>query len=263
MLARLGAATKSISEAHDQQPRSTSAAARVVIGWRKIGIQTLVVACAARGPSLPHLYVNSPTQQRPKAVIVPRICEIRSSLACHGTTRRRTWGRAPSTRPRGMRAAQLKSTGSRAHRPGRHPPRSDNAPDMAAPRFFAPPSLDTIAPELLERIALYVAVSQEPHKPSPGLAALLRTCRRVYATLNPDRNHILWAHVFGERFDLGAPARRLGPGYTTPANLTCELRHRIYSLRRIQHCYTHPETIAYDLWIVCAMLSLFWWLFSG
>lgn len=116
------------------------------------------------------------------------------------------------------------------------------------PARGSPPSLDTVAPELLERIALEIVLGQQPHQPSPGLAPLLRTCKRIYATLTPGTNKVLWANVFRGRFDLGAPERRLGPAFTEPDNLVYELHRRACSLYRIQNCYPNYEGVMDDLW---------------
>jgi hypothetical protein len=122
---------------------------------------------------------------------------------------------------------------------------------------YAPHSLHTLAPELLERIALETALAQEPHRPSPGLAPLLRTCKRIHAILTPRTNKILWANVFRGRFDTNAPERRLGPGFTEPDNLVHELHHRVCSLQRIRNCYPRYDVAVGDLWTMCAALLLF------
>src|SRR5258708_21770811 len=74
--------------------------------------------------------------------------------------------------------------------------------------MFSPPSpLLALPQELLERIALHLALSNQTGPPV-NLIPLLCTCKYVRHALS---SNDLYAKIFQGMFDVDAPRRRLGP----------------------------------------------------
>ncbi|THH07596.1 hypothetical protein EW145_g3269 [Phellinidium pouzarii] len=95
------------------------------------------------------------------------------------------------------------------------------------------PSLDTVPLELLEHIAFLAAIHPLLGPPS-ALHSLLVVNRSVHAALALDRNPLLYARICAAKFDLAAPARRLGFSALRAPILAAELVKRCRVLKRLR-----------------------------
>lgn len=94
----------------------------------------------------------------------------------------------------------------------------------------SPSPLFAIPQELLERIALEVALSSS-RGPPVNLIALLCTCKYVHHALSSTD---LYAKIFRAMFDVDAPLRRLGPRAVRSRFLASQLKTYCTALRRIR-----------------------------
>src|SRR5229473_39184 len=98
--------------------------------------------------------------------------------------------------------------------------------------MFSPPSpLLALPQELLERIALHLALSNQTGPPV-NLIPLLCTCKYVRHALS---SNDLYAKIFQGMFDVDAPRRRLGPRALNSRFLASQLKIYCTALRRIRH----------------------------
>jgi hypothetical protein len=112
--------------------------------------------------------------------------------------------------------------------------------------------LERLAPELLERIAVH-AGTLGFFGASPALFALLRTSRTLHTLLAPKNNAHVYARVFRAKFDAGAPARRLGPGWTHSRHLLAELHARYDMLSRLRCGVIIWDKLVVDLWTMSVL----------
>jgi len=94
-----------------------------------------------------------------------------------------------------------------------------------------PSPLLAIPQELLERIALHLALSNTTGPPV-HLIALLCTCKYVRHALSSTD---LYSKIFRGMFDVDAPRRRLGPRAHHSRFLSSQLKTYCTALRRIRH----------------------------
>jgi hypothetical protein len=94
-----------------------------------------------------------------------------------------------------------------------------------------PSPLLAIPQELLERIALHLALSNTTGPPV-HLIALLCTCKHVRHALSSTD---LYSKIFRSMFDVDAPHRRLGPHAIHSRFLVSQLKIYCTALRRIRH----------------------------
>ncbi|WFD31351.1 hypothetical protein MSPP1_002386 [Malassezia sp. CBS 17886] len=115
--------------------------------------------------------------------------------------------------------------------------------------------LERIPPEVLERIALYVAEPRvgahsgggQPEGPPQDFLHLLVVNRSTYEQLCARHNAALHARIFQAHFDTDAIQRRLGAGGVTTAALAAELPVRFRALQAIRrYVVAHPPPSAND-----------------
>ncbi len=92
-------------------------------------------------------------------------------------------------------------------------------------------SLLAIPQEILERVALHLALANQTGPPV-NLIALLGTCKYVRHALSSSD---LYAKIFRGMFDEDAPRRRLGPRALHSRFLASQLKTYCIALRRIRH----------------------------
>ena len=109
-----------------------------------------------------------------------------------------------------------------------------HAPNGHINRSFRAMSLISLAPEMLEEIAFYVATNPFLGPPS-ALIPLLSSCRTIYDSLSINSNDHLYAQIFTNKFDMEPPIRRLGSRITLSSLLASELRRRCIYLKRIKY----------------------------
>lgn len=91
----------------------------------------------------------------------------------------------------------------------------------------------TIPPEILERIALHLALLH-PLGPPVDLIALLCTCKHVHNTLAFHRSNDLYAKIFRGMFDVDAARRRLSRRTLQSRFLASQLKTYCIALQRIR-----------------------------
>jgi hypothetical protein len=100
------------------------------------------------------------------------------------------------------------------------------------------PTLDTIALEVLERVALFVA-QDTLEGPPRQLIPLLLINRRLESSLSLRTNPHLYASIFASKFDATPLTRRLKHMSTVPVLLASELKRRFIVLQHVkrqQYC---------------------------
>jgi len=117
------------------------------------------------------------------------------------------------------------------------------------------PSLESLAPQILGRIAFFAGTSSFLGPPT-DLLALLSTSYKLYNALSFTRNKHLWADIFKFKFDTDAAARRLSTRWSTSKCLAEEGRKRVAAMRRIRHEYSAVAEQHHlsDLWTAYLML---------
>ncbi|KAF8963146.1 hypothetical protein BDZ97DRAFT_1051779 [Flammula alnicola] len=115
----------------------------------------------------------------------------------------------------------------------------------------SPVHADSISYGIWERIAFYAVASEETFLGPPSeICSMLLISRSVYHQISYRRNTHLYARIFGFKFDLAAPTRRLSERWRTTACLASELIKRFQALRRIKSRQLHVE----DLWTAYLMM---------
>ena len=115
------------------------------------------------------------------------------------------------------------------------------------------PSLECLAPEILEHIAFF-AVEDRLLGPPSDLFALLKTSKTINWALSPENNNSLYNRVFALKFDTAAASRRLGPRWLTSKSTASELRLRFKALHRIRSGVIDGPMLQRDLWTVFFIL---------
>lgn len=113
-------------------------------------------------------------------------------------------------------------------------------------------NLSNLIPELIQRIAFYVAT--DSLIAAPNLTSLMLTCRAVYAKLAFDAAPYLYDRIFRAKFDVAAPRRRFGEEVLKTANLARELKKRYVAMGRIRRCEIYGDYALNDLWLAYLML---------
>ena len=103
----------------------------------------------------------------------------------------------------------------------------------AMPAKTPPPSLGMVPQEVLEHIAFFAATDGLVGPPA-GIVPLLSLNRAMHDALSFKSNPHLYARIFAEKFDDGAPLRRLGVGHLHATALAEELQRRSLVLKRIR-----------------------------
>ena len=114
-------------------------------------------------------------------------------------------------------------------------------------------SFERLAPELICRVAFFLAVDDEVLEgPPSSVFHLSLVSRTVYNAISLHDNVQFLALLFCEKFDRAAALRRLGH-FNSPA-FAVELRRRCESLKRIRSGRISPNTLERDLWVAFLML---------
>lgn len=96
-----------------------------------------------------------------------------------------------------------------------------------------PPSLGMVPQEVLEHIAFFAATDGVLGPPA-GIIPLLALNRATNDALSFKNNPTLYARIFSEKYDDGAPLRRLGVAQLPATALAEELQRRSVVLKRIR-----------------------------
>lgn len=156
-----------------------------------------------------------------------------------------------------------------------------------------PPTLESIPPEILTRVAFYLAISPldaDPSSTTPAAVAdpsrnahvaaivvdastptdttppsvcpaplvpLLSASRTIHNTLTFSANPHLYARVFEDKFDTAAVRRRLGPDEVHDGALASELRTRCVAMRHLKEAVARGDVTRFqeqDIYTVYLML---------
>ncbi|KAJ7270648.1 hypothetical protein B0H12DRAFT_1229147 [Mycena haematopus] len=93
-------------------------------------------------------------------------------------------------------------------------------------------NLDTVPPEILERIA-FISATETLLGPPSTLVTLLAANRRIHTRLSFTSNQYLYAKIFSAKFDAGPSSGRF-IDHSSPTILAHELIHRFRALNRIR-----------------------------
>ncbi|KAI5122553.1 hypothetical protein M0805_005280 [Coniferiporia weirii] len=114
---------------------------------------------------------------------------------------------------------------------------------------------ETLAPESISRIALYMAIDDDPLPgPPSAILPLALTSRTIAHSLSLNDNSPLLSEVFRLKFDHAAAFRRLGTVGLTTVHLSSELRRRCRMLKRIRAGCLEGDTLLGDLWSAFLMM---------
>ncbi|KAH8118103.1 hypothetical protein DFH11DRAFT_1687126 [Phellopilus nigrolimitatus] len=115
--------------------------------------------------------------------------------------------------------------------------------------------LETLAPELISRIAIYAVANDEfSFGPPSAVTRLALTSRSIYHSLSLNNNSPLLSEIFRLKFDYAAIARRVGSQNLTTIHFAIELKKRCRSLQRIRAACVDDETLVEDLWTIFLMM---------
>lgn len=145
---------------------------------------------------------------------------------------------------------------------------------------FRSPTLETLASEVLQRIAFFAA--DFTLGPPTSVLSMMLTCKSLSNALSIEDHPYLYDRIFRMKFDIAAPERRLGPklllgrrsehrsrtnlgnisGAPAPAPsmkltssiLANELRIRYATLKRIRRQEINTPHTRQDLWIAYLMM---------
>lgn len=156
------------------------------------------------------------------------------------------------------------------------------------------PTLDTIPPEILTRVAFYLAISPLPARPPTAqptpvdpsrsahiaaaatrhitpppsdaaaptvfpspLVPLLHTSRAIHAALTFGANPSLYARIFEDKYDVAAARRRLPSDQVHDGALARELKQRCVAVRHLKQAVAQGDVARFeeqDVYTVYLML---------
>ena len=116
---------------------------------------------------------------------------------------------------------------------------------------MASTNLSSLAPELLQKVAFFVAT--DSLLAAPNIVSLICTCRAIHAKLAFDAAPYLYDRIFRAKFDVEAPRRRFGEDVLKSANLAKELKKRYVAMDRIRRGNVFSEYVLGDLWLAYLM----------